>query len=173
MAKIVPADMPDPDGDERFAERSFPLLEPVGWRGERHRGGYGVADPGSVTIALGLIFGPRQSDGRDPRLSISVGDRFLRDLRDRDRNDLLLLSRRLGDEHAPVANRRGGASRPGPVTTTSIAIEGEAVEFLVFAAGHRWIAQGVWRGSAVELEGSGIQPRDVALQLAQVIPTGA
>ena len=55
---VVPRGTPDPDGDRRFAERAFPLLEPIEWTGERHRGGYGTREPGSNTIALGLIFGP-------------------------------------------------------------------------------------------------------------------
>lgn len=171
MLQLVPEGMPDPDGDRRFAERPFPLLEPVGWRGERHRGGYGVADPGSVTISLGLVFGPRQTGGTDPRLSVSVGDRFLRDLRDPDAGVLWLLSARLG-KHVPVAEVRSGAFRPGPVGAASIAIEGEPVEFRVFAVDCRWIAQGLWRGFAVELEGSGMQPANVALQLAHVVPSG-
>ena len=171
MARLVPVGTPDPDGDRRFAWRPFPLLEPVGWRGERHRGGYGVAEPGSVTISLGLIFGPRDTGATDPRLSVSVGDRFLRDLRDPDVGVLWLLSARLG-KHVPVAEVRSGAFRPGPVATVSTAIEGEPVEFRVFAVDGRWIAQGVWRGFAVELEGSGIQPTELALQLAPVVPTG-
>jgi len=169
MARLVPEGTPDPDGDRRFAERPFPLLEPVRWRGERHRGGYGVADPGSVTISLGLIFGPWETGGTRPRLSISVGDRFLTDLRDPDVGALWLLSARLG-KRVPVAEVRSGAFQPGPVATVSIVIEGEPVEFRVFAVDGRWIAQGVWRGFAVELEGSGIQPAALALQLAHALP---
>ena len=171
MAQIVPRGTPDPDADRRFAERPFPLLEPVGWRGERHRGGYGVADPGSVTIALGLIFGPWETGGPDARLSVSVGDRFITDLRDADLRVLWLLSARLG-KHVPVAEVRSGAFRPGSVATASITIEGEPVQFRVFAVDRRWIAHGVWRGFAVEVEGSGLQPTELALQLAHVVPTG-
>jgi hypothetical protein len=170
VAQVVPRGTPDPDGDRRFAERRFPLLEPVGWRGERHRGGYGVADPGSVTISLGLIFGPWERGGPDPRLSVSVGDRFVVDLRAADVGVLWVLSARLG-KRVPVADVRSGAFRPGSVTTASVAIEGEPVEFRVFAVDRRWIAQGVWRGFAVELEGSGIQPAELALQLAHSVPT--
>ena len=54
----------------------------------------------------------------------------------------------------------------------SITIEGEPVEFRVFAVDRRWIAQGMWRGFAVELEGSGIQPTELALQLAHAAPPG-
>ena len=57
MARLVPRGAPDPDGDRRFAERAFPLLEPVTWTGQRHRGGYGATGTG-ITTSLGLIFGP-------------------------------------------------------------------------------------------------------------------
>jgi hypothetical protein len=166
MAQLVPAGTPDPEADRRFAERPFPLLEPVGWRGERHRGGYGVADPGSVTIALSLIFGPWDFRNGGPRLSVSVGDRFVHALReDAADRELWLFSARLG-EHVSVDTVRSGAFRANPVTTESITIEGEPVEFRVFAAGRRWLAQGIWRGFAVELQGSEIEPAGVALQLA-------
>jgi hypothetical protein len=78
---------------------------------------------------------------------------------------LWLLSARLG-KHVPVAAVRSGSFRPGLVATASIIIEGEPVQFRVFAVDRRWIAQGVWRGFAVEVEGSGLQPTEVALQLA-------
>jgi hypothetical protein len=165
----VPVGTPDPDADGRFAEQPFPLLEPVGWRGERHRGGCGVAHPGSVTISASLIFGPREPSPSDPRLSVSVGDHFLINLRDPDVWHLWLLSARLG-EHVPGADVRSGAFRPRPVRSVSVAIESEPVEFHVFAVGRRWMAQGVWRGFAVELEGSGLQPAGLALQIAQVPP---
>jgi hypothetical protein len=71
----------------------------------------------------------------------------------------------------PVAEVRSGAFRPGSVATASITIEGEPVQFRVFAVDRRWIAQGVWRGLAVELEGSGIQPTELELQLVRVVPT--
>jgi hypothetical protein len=35
--RAVPRGTPDPDGERRYAERPFPLLEPVEWTGERHR----------------------------------------------------------------------------------------------------------------------------------------
>ncbi|HEX5621660.1 MAG TPA: hypothetical protein VFX51_24760 [Solirubrobacteraceae bacterium] len=165
MARLVPRGTPDPDGDRRFAERPFPLLEPVGWSGERHRGGYGVADPGSSTIALGLIFGPWETGGPEPRLSVSVGDRFVHDLRKPDPRRLWLLSARLGKQ-VPIADARSGAFQPAPVTTTSITIEGEPVEFRVFTVDDRWIAQGTWQGFTVEIEGSALEPTDVALRRA-------
>jgi len=171
VLRLVPEGTPDPDSDRRFAERPFPLLEPIGWDGERHRGGAAVVQPGSATTALALIFGPRQSGGADPRLSVSVGDRFVIELRDADVWKLWLLSARLG-KHVPGADVRSGAFRPGPVRQASIAIEDKPVEFQVFAVGRRWLAQGLWRRFAVELEGSAIQPTNLALQLAHVVPTG-
>jgi hypothetical protein len=122
-----------------------------------------------VTISAALVFGPRQPGGAAPRLSISVGDRFVFDFRDGDVSGLWLLSARLG-KHVPVADARSGAFQPGPVETVSLAIEGEPVEFRVFAVERRWLAQGVWRGFAVELEGSGVEPASLALQVAHALP---
>jgi hypothetical protein len=85
--------------------------------------------------------------------------------RDAGPDGLWLMSARLG-ERVPVPDVRGGAYQPPPVTSASIPIEGEPVDFRVFTAGARWIAQGIWRGFAVELEGSAIEPADVALRLA-------
>ena len=162
MATFVPRGTPDPDGERRFAERPFPLLEPVEWSGERHRGGYGVADPGSVTIALSLIFGPWETGGPEPRLSVSVGDRFVHD-------NLWLMSARLG-KRVPIPEVRSGAFQPPPVTSVAIQIEGEPVDFRVFRVDARWIAQGHWRGFAVELEGTEIEPSNLALRLAPGAP---
>jgi hypothetical protein len=166
---VVPVGTPQPDRDRRFAERPFSLLEPVGWRGERHRGGCGVSQPGSRTTALALIFGPQEPAGADPRLNVSVGDGFLIALRDADVWHLWLLSARLG-KHVPGAEVQSGAFRPERVRQVSIPIEGGPVRFHIFTVGHRWLAQGWWRGLAVELEGSGIQPTDLALQLAHEVP---
>ncbi|WP_028065968.1 hypothetical protein [Solirubrobacter soli] len=74
---LVPRDSSNPDADRRFAERAFPLLEPLEWPGERHRGGYGVSQPGSVTNSLGLIFGPWDPFVSEPRLAVTVGDDIL------------------------------------------------------------------------------------------------
>ena len=79
---LVPRDAPDPDGDRRFAERAFPLLEPLEWTGERHRGGYGVRNPGSVTISLGLVFGPWDPFVSEPRLAVTVGTEMPMDVAD-------------------------------------------------------------------------------------------
>ena len=171
VLRAVPEGTPDPDRDRRFAERPFPLLEPVGWTGERRRGGCGVSEPGSATTALALIFGPQDPASAVPRLTVSVGDRFLIELRDADIWHLWLLSARLG-KHVPGAEVQSGAFRPERVRQASVPIEGEPVRFHIFTVGHRWLAQGWWRGLAVELEGSGIQPTDLALQLAHVVPAG-
>jgi hypothetical protein len=74
--------------------------------------------------------------------------------------------------HVPAADRPSGAFCWGAVASASIVVEGEPVEFQVHTVGRRWLGYGLWRGFAVELEGSGIQPADVALQLADVGPAG-
>jgi len=82
---------------------------------------------------------------------------------------LWLLSARL-DKHVPVADLRNGAFRPKPAKTVPVVIEGEPVEFRVFAVDRRWLGQGVWRGFAVELEGCGLQATDLALRVAHALP---
>jgi hypothetical protein len=140
----VPRGTPDPDGDRRFAEREFPLLEPLDWNGERHRGGYGTSEPGSTTIALGLVFGPWDAYTSQPRLAVTVGS---------------CLPIEVTDEAAPflfrghfIADREMLASPdvwPRPVRSK------DTVEI---------------EGTRVELHAVPIEPGDVRLRVAGELP---
>jgi hypothetical protein len=168
MPTFGPEGTPDPDGDRRFAERPFALLEPVAWHGERHRGGYGVGGPGGVTTVLGLIFGPRDAFVSEPRLDIAIGSRF---------------PTAITDEHAPwlklsslVANRdellhaRSAGSVDVARETVHIDIEGEAIAFDALRRSERWIAQGRWREHVVEIHAICIEPSSIHLRIARDIP---
>jgi hypothetical protein len=169
MATLVPEGTPDPDGERRFAERPFPLLEPVGWDGERHRGGYGIGGPGNITIALALVFGPWHSGGSAPRLSVSVGDRFVIDLARSDpdllRMTMVGLAHRVG---AKVVRLQDEAVPE--IRHVLIEVDGRPVDFSVVRREHAWTAQGRWKGYGIELDGDNIEPESISLQIATEIP---
>ena len=167
MAGLVPRDAPDPDGDRRFAERPFPLLEPAGWNGERHRGGYGVRDPGSVTTSLGLIFGPWDPFVSVPRLAISVGSEFPIDLTRPEATFLLhaqLVSRREELLHRPRRRELGTIGR------VRIRIEGEVVELDALRRRDRWLGRGQWKQYTVEIHALDVAPQDVRLHVTDRLP---
>jgi hypothetical protein len=171
MARLVPAGTPDPDGDRRFAERAFPLLEPLGWVGERHRGGYGVHDPGSVTTALGLIFGPCLPDGVTPRLEVNVGRRFVREFNKSSplslRFAMMSLARPIGSPKAWEAMRKAALPEPRDVAIT---IEGDPVVCTVLSGERVWMAHGWWDGYAVEITGDCIEPEGLRLRITEDLP---
>jgi hypothetical protein len=167
MAQLVPGDAPDPDGERRFAERAFPLLEPVGWTGERHRGGYGVRDPGGITTALGLIFGPWDPFVSEPRLAVTVGSSFPISVTDPHAPFVMgprLLARR--DELLRPPDRHERAT----LSKALVEIDGARVEVDVLRRQDRWIAHGRWDGYAVEIHAIRVDPASVRLQLAADLP---
>ena len=167
MAGLVPSGTPDPDADRRFAERPFPLLQPVGWTGERHRGGYGVRDPGDVTTSLGLILGPTDAFVSRPRLAIDVGSGFPFSVTDPE-SALLLRSRLVGRrEELLRPPRRDDPTVPERVF---VEIEGDRLEFDALRRGDRWLAQGRWHGFAVQLHGTLVDSASVRLEVATALP---
>jgi hypothetical protein len=164
---LVPRDTPDPDRDRRFAERPFPLLEPLHWDGERHRGGYGTRNAGSITTSLGLVFGPWDPFVSAPRLEIDVGDGFPFSPH---------------DEMAPfllrsyfVADREALLQPPDPAEmaeqfNATITIEGAAIEFKALGTPTRWVAEGPWRDRHVFVHAIAIPPERVHLRIANEIP---
>jgi hypothetical protein len=121
---LVPRDSPNPDADRRFAERAFPLLEPLEWAGERHRGGYGVSQPGSMTNSLGLIFGPWDSFVSEPRLAVTVGNEVLA-MPFAEHTAFMLRSYLVADREALLSQPR--SAEPPPNFQTSVEIEGDHV----------------------------------------------
>ena len=167
MAGLVLGDAPDPDSDRRFAERPFPLLEPAGWSGERHRGGYGVRHPGSVTTSLGLIFGPWDPFVSVPRLAISVGSRFPIDVTGPRAPWLLhsdFVSRQDELLHRPRRRELATLGR------ARIEIEGEVVELDALRRRDRWLGRGRWTQHTVEVHAVGVEPQDVRLRVTDHLP---
>ena len=165
---LVPRGTPNPDADRRFAERAFPLLEPVEWAGDRHRGGYGVSNPGSVTNSLGLVFGPWDQWVAQPRLEVTVGSAPHEDLSEphaafmlrpylvADRQALQRMS--WPDEEQP---------RRFPIT---IDIESTAVELDAIGFVDRWVAIGSWRTFWLFIHAIAIPPESVRLRVTERIP---
>jgi len=155
MTTLRASDAPDPEGDRRFAEAPFPLLQPVGWRGERSRGGY--ATSGSRTIALGLVFGPLDGVDGTPRLEISVGSEFFEDL---------------PDECAPATAAAIVGLEPddefsyeqATASTEAIQVEGEPIEFTIVSLGPLWVGRGRWNEHVVEIHAEHTEPRGVTLE---------
>jgi hypothetical protein len=167
MAGLVPRDAPDPDGDRRFAERPFPLLEPVAWTGERHRGGYGVRDPGGTTTSLGLVFGPWDPFVSEPRLAISVGTGFPVEVTAR--HAPMLMRPHLAAARDQLLRRPGRDERPAR-RSVLIEIQGDSIEFSSLHGEDRWIARGRWAGYAVEVHAICIEPASVRLQVTTDVP---
>jgi hypothetical protein len=164
-AIAVPVGTPDPDGDRRFAERAFPLLEPIGWTGERYRGGYGTAGDGR-TICLGLVFGPFAPWGFDERIAVDVGDHVAA--------RLWANSMRLGAKLRLVPSYEDLSRRddfPEPTAHTALVeICGAPVELSAFTLGDRWIGHGRWGEHSVGVHAIRTPPGAIRLQEADEIP---
>jgi hypothetical protein len=163
---LVPRGTPDPEGDRRFAERAFPLLEPLEWMGERHRGGYGVSQPGSVTNSLGLVFGPWDQFVSEPRLAVTVGDETL-GLLFQEHTWFMLRSYLVADHDALLRDPR--TEEKPPRFPTSVEIEGTPVDFLAAGTPERWVALGSWRTFAVFIHAIATRPDGIRLRVTEAI----
>ena len=108
--------------------------------GERHRGGYGVSQPGSVTNSLGPIFGPWDPFVSEPRLAVA--------------NREALLSQ--------------PPSAAPPSFQTSIEIECEQVAVNAYgSAAERWVGLSTWREFSVFVHAIDIRPERIRLRPTQ------
>jgi hypothetical protein len=165
MATIVPDGTPFPDADRRFHEARWPLLELVGWTGKRHRGGYGT-DGREATIALELVFGPRDARSGGPRLAVGVGTSRVIDLTSEGAPHLCRM--RLAASWDEVRRR---TELPLPVRDqAAIDIEGAPTRFDLLRREDRWLGQGRWDGLWVLLHATGIEPPQVHLARATTLP---
>jgi hypothetical protein len=164
---LEPRDAPNPDGDRRFAERPFPLLEPLQWDGERHRGGYGTRNPGSVTSSLGLVFGPWDPFVSEPRLAIDVGDSLPMNPHD-EMAPFIMRSYFVADRQALL--QPPDEAQAGERFITTILIEGAAIKLKALGRPTRWVGEGRWRGLHVFVHAIAIPPDRVQLRTATEIP---
>jgi hypothetical protein len=165
---LVPRGTANPDGDRRFAERRFPLLEPLPWAGERHRGGYGTRNPGSITSSLGLVFGPWDPFVSDPRLAVHVGDMF--PIAPSDEKAPLMMRSYL------VADRQALLQPPDPAEspkrfTATIMVEDVPVKLDALGDTTRWVAEGPWRDLRVFVHAIATPPERVRLRVTNEIPS--
>lgn len=167
--RAVPRGASDDERDRRFQEAAFPLLEPVGWRGERHLGGYGTEDPDHATMALGLVFGPWRPEPGEPRIELYVGRHHVIALNDVHTRVLLWNQLRRPPGTAP---RMALPSEMSQVRHVAIEIAGSPIDFTVLERDAAWLAQGDWRGHAVQLEADHIVPAGLQLQPVTALPDG-
>ena len=155
MAALAQRDGPDPEADRRFAEAPFPLLEPVGWGGQRYRGGYGTS--GSQTVRLGLLFEPPGVGVDGPRMEIQVGSEFFEEVLDG-------CSPR---EAAALVGLTSDDERLDPAPTLRVAgiqVDGQLIEFTIVSRADWWVGQGWWQGLAVEIRADQVEASVLELE---------